>query len=103
MTLPHLDSLAHQVSGILYKEPDGWYLPLVISEDPGKGNMAAFLDSLPQDTRVVFPVVVNKKLEAMLLKRGFKMAHVWSDAWGEYVDIMERLPSGVRDEESSED
>lgn len=47
------------------------WVPLVIAEKPGNGDVGRYLDSLPGDRRVVFPNVISDVLIGMLKRRGF--------------------------------
>jgi hypothetical protein len=51
------------------------YIPLVIAEKPGNGDVGRFLNSLPVDKIVKFPNVLNRRLAGMLHRRGF-VTHV---------------------------
>lgn len=63
--------IAPGVRGCAIEHEGELHIPLVAADIPGSGAVAAFLDSLPQDKRVVFPTVISEKLANMLLRRGF--------------------------------
>lgn len=52
------------------------YIPLIIAEPAGEGNVGRFLDSLSY--RCVIPNVTSKRLEGMLERRGWAV-HTESD------------------------
>jgi hypothetical protein len=87
-----LDPLDPHVSGFMFDNGvQGIYVPLVVSEDPGKGHVGAFLDALPKDRRVVFSTVVNAVLAGMLTRRGFIPTQ--EEHEGEVYDVYERMAS----------
>jgi hypothetical protein len=92
MSLEGLDQLGPGIFGLAFEHPEGIYISLIVSEAPGQGNAGAFLDSLPTDRRIVFPVVVSDVLAGMLERRGFTLTYEWSDSWYEMVDVYERHP-----------
>jgi hypothetical protein len=63
--------IAPGVRGCVIEHEGELHIPLVSAEHPGIGAVATFLESLPQDKRVVFPTVISEKLANMLLRRGF--------------------------------
>lgn len=63
--------LSNNVRGFAFDTPHGIYIPLVIAEKPGNGDVGKFLDRLPRHRRVIFPSVINAKLQGMLRRRGF--------------------------------
>lgn len=63
--------IADGVRGVWFDMPDGIWMPLVVAERPGSGDVGRMLDSLPRDRRVVVPGVIKHKLEGMLRRRGF--------------------------------
>lgn len=70
----------------------GLYIPLVQATDPGNGDVGRFIDGLPTDRRIVFPNVINGKLEGMLKRRGYVEEHEWSEDFGEMVPLLVKLP-----------
>lgn len=87
-----LPLVAPGVRADVHDTPDGLYIPLVSADNPGSGEVAAWLDALPRDRRVVFPSVINPRLVEMLRRRGFEERSEFASELGEPVDIMERLP-----------
>lgn len=63
--------LAPGVCGILLNQPDGIWIPYIRAIEPGRGDVARFLDDLPRDRRILFPNVLSPLLRAMLARRGF--------------------------------
>lgn len=63
--------------GIGVKGYKGWrrggivYILLIVSEEPRKGNVSRYLNSLPKNREIQFLDVVNKNLRGMLERRGF--------------------------------
>lgn len=51
---------------------DGIRIPFIAADQAGEGAVASFLDSLPEDRRISFPWVVSRRLNEMLLRRGFR-------------------------------
>ena len=62
--------LAPGVLGFAYEQDGEILIPLIIAEKKGYGDVGRFLDSL--SSRCVITDVINKRLEAMLERRGFK-------------------------------
>lgn len=81
--------LAPGVHGHLFDTPEGLYVPIITADEPGTGDVARFLDSLPRDKRVVFPSVWSLRLREMLLRRGFRDAVEDDPRYGR-VQLMER-------------
>jgi len=53
-------------------EKDGKiYIPLVIADQEGNGDVGRWIDGLPKDRDIIFPTILNQRLGAMLLRRGF--------------------------------
>jgi hypothetical protein len=84
--------LAPGVQGYLIETDQGIYIPVISATQPGSGQVATFLESLPTDRRVVFPSVISARLESMLLRRGFSFGSELDPNSGTRVDIMERKP-----------
>ena len=64
--------IAPGVRGIVFDMLDGLYLPLILAEREGAGDVGRFLDALPKDRRIVFPNVVSQRLLGMLQRRGYR-------------------------------
>jgi hypothetical protein len=77
--------LAPGVTGILFDEKDmGIIVSAIFATNPGNGDVARFLNTLPRDRRVTFPTVISPKLEAMLLRRNFKKVVLNDPQHGQY-------------------
>ena len=85
--------VAPGVRAMVFDTPNGIYIPVIIADRPGRGDVARYLDSLPATRRVVFPTVISARLRAMLERRGFELTSEWSPEFWEHVDIYERLGS----------
>lgn len=85
--------LAPGVWGYTIEANHSLYVPVIISQDEGRGYVAAYLDRLPMNKRIVFPTVLNPKLVLMLLKRGFLSGYEYSTDFGEWVEIWHRTPA----------
>jgi hypothetical protein len=70
----------------------GVYLPLIIAEREGNGDVGRWLDDLPRDRRVVVPNAMNARLVGMLLRRGFTPAKEYDPEFDAMVDIYHRSP-----------
>lgn len=84
--------LAEGVRGFAFNTNNGIYLTAIRAETPGSGKVSKFLDALPLDKRVVFPVVVSPKLRGMLLRRGFTEKWEVGEPYQDDVPVMERRP-----------
>jgi hypothetical protein len=82
--------LAPGVRGVLFDTAEGIYIPFIVAEREGSGDVGRYLDSLPRDRRVVFPTVISRRLAGMLARRGFREAVDYSEEFHSYVDIFER-------------
>lgn len=71
----HEPRLALGVRGYTVWSGDALYVPLIMAEEPGNGDVARYLDSLPRDRCVKFPNVLSSKLAQMLVRRGFVFEH----------------------------
>jgi len=70
----HEPRLAPGVRGYTVWSHGELYVPLVIADHEGRGDVARYLDTLPTDRVVKFPTVVSVRLIDMLLRRGFAWA-----------------------------
>jgi hypothetical protein len=82
--------LAKGVRGYAFDTLNGIYITALRAEKPGSGHVSKFLDSLPKDQRVVFPVVVNSKLRDMLVRRGYVERWEIGEPYHDDVPVMER-------------
>lgn len=83
--------LAPGVRGYTVEQNGELYVPLIIADRPGSGDVGRYLDSLPRDRTVKFPNVLSERLEQMLLRRGFHHGVEYSEEWG-IVPILVRHP-----------
>ena len=83
------------VRGIVLDEPDGLYVIAVWSDDPGKGRVAAWLDTLPNNRKVVVPLVLSERLATALSNRGFEVERIWAEDEKEWVLAYVRHPQPV--------
>lgn len=84
-----LEQLAPGVQGYTLDLEGQLWVPLVISEDPGQGNVSRYLDNLPRNRTVRFPNVISPRLERMLERRGFRLVFDITEEWGA-VPVWER-------------
>jgi len=89
-TFQLMQELAPGVYGYTMEHEGALYVPLLVAENPGTGQVRAYLDSLPRDRTVKFPCVISSILEAALLRRGFVPSVEWSDTHQEHVDVLVR-------------
>jgi len=85
--------VAPGVRALVFDTPRGIYIPMIIAEREGAGDVARYLDALPKDRRVVFPTVISARLRGMLERRGFRESHEWAPEFQEHVEIHERQRS----------
>jgi len=74
--------IAPGVRGYAIQQGETVYIPLIIAENEGSGEVGKFLDSLSR--RCVIPNVTSPRLAAMLMRRGF------APTYDEGVDIWKR-------------
>lgn len=86
--------LAEGVRGFAFDTLNGIYITAVHADKIGSGHVSKFLDSLPKNRRVVFPVVVNAKLRDMLIRRGY--VERWEIGDHEDIPVMERRADGEK-------
>lgn len=84
--------LTEGVRGFAFNTNNGIYVTAIRAEEPGKGHVSKFLDGLPTDRRVVFPVVISNKLRAMLVRRGFEEKWEIGEPYQDDVPVFERRP-----------
>lgn len=78
--------LAPGVRGWIRPNPNALEIPSIRATNPGAGDVARYLDTLPTDRTVIIPLVTNPKLAAMLERRGFRLIQHYFpelDDWGE--------------------
>ena len=92
---PRLAAIAPGVLGYTMEQPDGsTYIPLIVAEKPGNGDVGRFLDGLNPAQTWKVPNVLNVVLEGMLQRRGFVERKEWAEAYGEWVDVWVRDTNG---------
>ena len=70
----HEPRLAPGVRGYQVWSHGELYVPLIIADHPGCGDVGRFLDALPKDRVVKVPTVTSGRLAGMLARRGFAEA-----------------------------
>jgi hypothetical protein len=74
------DLLAPGVRGYALRARGLIYIPLIIAEKEGSGDVGRFLDSLSPNC--VIPTVTSPRLGGMLIRRGFAPTHDGeTDVW----------------------
>lgn len=84
-----IEQLAPGVQGYTMRDSYGaLYVPVVISDSPGEGNVSRFIDDLLAKEQIIkFPCVINSKLEEMLKRRGFSLEMEYDETTEEFVDV----------------
>jgi hypothetical protein len=68
------------VRGHTFQQGEFIFIPLIVAEREGAGDVGRFLDRL--SARCVIMDVTSKRLEAMLVRRGYRRAEIGdSDYW----------------------
>lgn len=89
---PPMDKLAPGVLGYAVETDEALFVPAIMAERPGRGDVGRFLDSLPRDRTVKVPAVLSPRLAGMLDRRGFKRKVEWAAEFAEYVEVWVRGP-----------
>lgn len=85
------------IEGYVVEVKGEFYIPVIIATNPGRGDCARWLDSLPRDRTIKVPGVMNRRLAGMLERRGFVVEREWADEFQEMVDVhVRRAGSDVR-------
>ena len=84
-----LPVLGEGVRGYTVEADGALYIPVIVAEDPGRGDVGRYLDSLPRDRVVRVPTVTSDVLEGMLRRRGFVLTGETAPN-GENVEVWER-------------
>lgn len=84
--------VAPGVRATIFDTPEGLYIPMIVAEREGSGDVGRFLDTLPTDRRIAFPCVISRRLAGMLVRRGFVDGVDNSEAFGD-IEIYERVPA----------
>lgn len=88
--------LAPGVRGFAFDTVNGIYITSIHADKVGSGMVSKFLDALPRNRRVVFPVVVNSKLRGMLLRRGYVEKWEIGEPYQDDIPVMERRSDDER-------
>lgn len=86
-----LTRLAPGVLGYTVEQGGALYVPFIMAETEGSGDVGRYLDSLPTDRSVRFPNVTSDRLRGMLYRRGYAPVWEYAEEFGEYVEVVERL------------
>jgi hypothetical protein len=86
-----LPVLAPGVRGYTVESDGAVYIPVIIADAPGQGDVGRYLNSLPLDRIIRVPTVTSNVLEGMLKRRGFVFTEE-PGPFGEQVGIWERKP-----------
>jgi hypothetical protein len=86
-----LDQLAPGVRGYTVEHEGAVYVPVVIADKPGSGDVGRWLDSLDPKKTWKFPTVLSPVLEGMLKRRGFTQALEWSPEFDEMCELWEKV------------
>lgn len=82
--------LAPGVRGYAVKSKGAIYIPVIVADKPGNGDVRRFLDSLPTDQTIRFPCVISPVLAAALERRGFVATKEEDKRTGQWVPVYER-------------
>lgn len=82
--------LAEGVRGFAFDTVNGIYITAIHADKIGSRHVSKFLDSLPRDKRIVFPVVVSPRLRAMLIRRGYVERWEIGEPYQDDIPVMER-------------
>ena len=80
--------LAPGVRGYALRAHGAVYIPLIVAECEGRGDVGRFLDRLPAHTTFRIPAVVSGRLRGMLERRGWAVRHEDNVLFGE-VEVFE--------------
>jgi hypothetical protein len=81
------ESLAPGVLGYTVEADGVLYIPVIMAEEEGSGDVGRYLDSLPRDRTVKVPGVQSDRLRGMLERRGFEADQEWAPEFEEYVEV----------------
>jgi hypothetical protein len=82
--------IGEHVAGYSVDVDGATYYPVVRATRPGCGDISRWLDGLPKDKTIKFPTVISRKLEAMLVRRGFTLVQEWDEHCREMADVYVR-------------
>jgi hypothetical protein len=89
--LRQLPVLAPGVRGYAMESDGAIYIPVIIADNPGSGDVGRYLDGLPPDRTIRVPNLTSEILEGMLRRRNFDVI-VELAPNGDKVDVWERKP-----------
>lgn len=89
----HEPRLAPGVRGYTVWSHGALYIPLMIADREGHGDVGRYLDALPTDRTIKVPTVTSARLLGMLTRRGYMKVEEQSP-FGP-VAVMVRLPNTV--------
>lgn len=89
-------AIAPGVWGYTMEEEGALWIPVLVAERPGQGNVGRYLDSLPRDRTIKVPNVLSSRLAGMLARRGFMACEeaCQIDGVAECVEIWVREAKG---------
>jgi hypothetical protein len=85
-----LEELAPGVRGAAVRTAAALYVPLVIADVEGRGDVGRYLDGLPTSETLRFPNVISTRLAGMLARRGFRLTEEWAEEFQSTVPVWER-------------
>ena len=85
---PFLSEIGPGVLGYTVEVEGALWIPFLMADRPGHGDVGRYLDDLPRDRAVKVPNVLSDRLAGMLRRRGFRerteydpgsrsLAYVW--------------------------
>jgi hypothetical protein len=89
------EPIAPGVLGYTVEKGDDLYVPFVMAEKEGNGDVGRYLDGLPTDRRIVFPDVLSGRLLGMLVRRGYHLEIEYTSK--EEYGFVEPVECWVRD------
>jgi hypothetical protein len=90
-----LTSLAPGVTGYLVEYQGHLWLPVITADQPGRGHVGRYLDTLPRDRTIYVPTVMAPRLEEMLRHRGFSLLTMFAAPRLEGAVVGETEPMDV--------
>ncbi len=87
--LRDLPIVGEGVRGYTVEYDGALYIPVILADVPGRGDVGRYLDSLPHDRIIRVPTVTSDILEGMLRRRGFVLIRETAPD-GEHVEVWER-------------
>lgn len=76
------------VMGLTVKRRGTISVVFIMSVEEGRGHVSRYIDHLKQKYSVIrFPNIISKRLENMLVKRGFEHVEEWDTFYGGIADV----------------